>query len=340
MDKMHLASAAQKVSEGNFLRRRQMLACALGTAVSAPALTQTRWPTRPVVVVAPFSPGGNVDITARLLAPLLSRELSQPVVVENRAGGAGMIGANAVARSAPDGYTLMLGTSGTNATVPAVNRNVPYHPVSSFTILGGITTTPSLLVLSLGIAADSFGELLKIAAERTDGVNIGSPGVGSFNHLVLELVRRRSGLKATHIPYKGGGQAIGDVVSGQLDGLLDQATSSMPFVRDGRIKVIAQLSKTRSVVLPDVPTLAEQGVDDIDTPVYTALFAPANLPRSIQNRLTSALTIAKQDRAVRERFHLLGSEMNDLPQAAFQEYAAQEFARWSDVVNTYRIQVS
>jgi len=336
MDKMHPARSSRSL----LLRRRQMLAGALGTAISAPALAQERWPTRPIVVVAPFSPGGNVDITARLLAPLLSRALGQPVVVENRAGGAGMIGANAVARSAPDGHTLMLGTSGTNATVPAVNRTVPYHPVNDFTILGGITTTPSLLVLFPGIAADNFGELLKLAAGRADGVNIGLPGVGSFNHLVLELVRRRSGLKATHIPYKGGGQAIGDVVSGQLDGLLDQATSSMPFVRDGRIKVIAQLSKTRSAVLPDVPTLAEQGVDGIDTPVYTALFAPANLPRSIQNRLASALTVAKQDRAVRERFRLLGSEMNDLPQADFQEYAVQEFARWSDVVNTYRIQVS
>jgi tripartite-type tricarboxylate transporter receptor subunit TctC len=308
----------------------------LAALLAGPA-TADDYPSRPITMVVAFAPGGNVDITARTLAPALSKALGQTVLIDNRAGGGGMIGATATARSAPDGYTLMLGSSGTNATVPAINRNVAYDPIKSFTIIGGVSTTPSLLVVSQKVKASSFAELVKQSTTSTEGLSFGSPGVGSFNHLTLELVKQKSALRATHIPYKGAGQAMTDVISGQIDGMFDQSSSSMPVVRDGRIKAIAQLSERRSPLLPDVPTLAEQGVPGVTASVYTAVFAPAGLPKAIEVKLVAALQSARQDPAVRERLRTLGAEVLTLDQAGFQAYAAQEAQRWRDVAKANNI---
>lgn len=318
-------------------RRVTMLALALALAASA---TQAQdYPNRPITLVVAFAPGGNVDITARTLAPMLGKALGQTVVVDNRAGGGGMIGAAYVARATPDGYTLMLGSSGTNATVPAVNRNVAYDPIKSFTIIGGVTTTPSLLVVNAKIPVNNFAELVKLAATRPNGLSFGSPGVGSFNHLTLELVRQKTSFKVTHIPYKGAGQAMGDVVSGQIDGMFDQSSSSMAFVRDGRVKAIAQLSDRRSPLLPDVPTLSELGVQGVNAAVYTALFAPAGLPKALEAKLVAALEQARQDPVVQERFRNLGSDMVTSGQAAFLDYATQEAQRWRDLARADNITV-
>lgn len=309
------------------------------TALSTASAFADDYPTQPITMIVPFAPGGNVDITARVVAPLLSKELGQTIVVENRSGGGGVIGASAVARAKPDGYTLMLGSSGTNATVPATNHSIPYDPIKSFAILGGVTTTPSLLVITPNIPVKTFDELVKYSLTKPDGLSFGSPGVGSFNHLTLELVKPKSKLRVTHIPYKGAGQAMGDVMSGQIDGMFDQSSSSMAAVKDGRIMAIAQLSDRRSPLLPDVPTLAEQGIPGVTAEVYTALFAPAGLPKDVEKKLADALQKAKQDEELQRRFTQLGAEVVTMDQAAFQRYAADEFQRWRDVAAANNISV-
>lgn len=319
------------------IRRTGMaVLAAFGLAAATPALADD-YPSHSITMIVPFAPGGNVDITARVLAPLLAKELGQAIVIENRSGGGGAIGASAVARAPADGYTLMLGSSGTNATVPATNSRIPYDPIKSFTILGGITTTPSLLVINPRIPAKTFAELVKYAASKSEGLSFGSPGIGSFNHLTLELVKQKSGLHVTHIPYKGAGQAMSDVISGQIDGMFDQSSSSMPMAKEGRVRAIAQLSEHRSPLMPDVPTLAEQGVPGITAEVYTALFAPAALPKPVEERLATALQRAKQNPALRERFQKLGAEVVTLDRAAFQKYAVDEAQRWRDVAKANNI---
>lgn len=302
----------------------------------SPALAAD-YPSRPITMIVAFASGGNVDITARTLAPALSKALGQTVIVDNRAGGGGMIGAASVARAVPDGYTLMLGSSGTNATVPAINHNVGYDPIKSFTIIGGVSTTPSLLVVSTKVKATNFQDLLKYSTSQPEGLSFGSPGMGSFNHLTLELVKQKAPLRVTHIPYKGAGQALTDVISGQIDGMFDQSSSSMGAVRDGRIKVIAQLSERRSPLLPDVPTLAEQGVAGVTAAVYTAVFAPAGLPKPIEAKLVAALQSARQDPAVQERLRALGAEVVTLDQAHFHLYATEEAQRWRDLAKVNNI---
>lgn len=297
------------------------------------------YPNHPITMIVPFAPGGNVDITARVLAPLLAKELGRAIVIENRSGGGGAIGTAATARAPADGYTLMLGSSGSNATVPAINSKIPYDPIKSFTILGGVTTTPSLLVVNPKVPAANFGELVKYSISKPEGLSMASPGVGSFNHLTLELVKRKSKLRATHIPYKGSGQAMGDVISGQVDGMFDQSSSSMPIAKEGRLKVIAQLSEHRSALLPDVPTLAEQGVPGVTAAVYTALFAPAGLPRPVEQKLVAALQHARQDAALQERFRKLGAEVVSMDQAAFHKYAVEEVRRWREVAKANHITV-
>jgi len=319
------------------VNRLAPLALATAAALAASSALAADYPSRPITMVVAFAPGGNVDITARTLAPALSKALGQTVVVDNRAGGGGMIGASAVARATPDGYTLMLGSSGTNATVPAVNHSVSYDPIKSFTIIGGVSTTPSLLVVSTQVKASNFQELLKYSTTKPEGLSFGSPGVGSFNHLTLALVKQKAPLRVTHVPYKGAGQAMTDVMSGQIDGMFDQSSSSMPAVRDGRIKAIAQLSERRSPLLPDVPTLAEQGVPGVTAEVYTALFAPAGLPKDVEAKLVAALQSARQDPAVQERLHALGAEVVTMDQARFQAHATEEARRWRDLAKANHI---
>ncbi|WP_454689023.1 Bug family tripartite tricarboxylate transporter substrate binding protein [Achromobacter aloeverae] len=318
-------------------RRAGTTLLALAAAAAASPALADDYPNHPITMVVPFAPGGNVDITARVLAPLLTKELGRAIVIENRSGGGGAIGASSVARAPADGYTLMLGSSGSNATVPATNSHTPYDPIKDFTILGGVTTTPSLLVVNPKVPAKTFDELVKYSLSKRDGLSFGSPGIGSFNHLTLELVKQKSRLRATHIPYKGAGQAMSDVISGQIDGMFDQSSSSMPIAQEGRIRAIAQLSERRSPLMPDVPTLAEQGVPGVTAEVYTALFAPAGLPKAVETRLATALQHAKQDPALQERFRKLGAEVVTMDQAAFQQYAAEEVQRWRDVAKANHI---
>lgn len=311
---------------------RRLAASALLAAAVLPGLAAAAgYPERPITMIVPFAPGGNVDATARALGPVLAKQLGQAVVIDNRAGAGGTIGSALVARSPADGYTLMVGSTATNATAPAF-MNASYDPVKDFTSLGAISVTPSVIVVAAGSPVKTYAELLTLSHARATGLNMGSPGTGSLNHLTTELLEQKTGLNATHIPYKGAGPALTDLMGGQLDAMVDQLSSSSPLISSGRLRAIAQTGAARSPLLPDVPTLREQQVHEVDVAVYTGLFAPARLPAEVQATLVQALQQALQSPEFLERLKAQGSEPMPMSQTEFADFVSAEAARWRNVI--------
>jgi len=257
------------------------------------------FPSKPVRILVPWPPSGNVDITARTVAPALGEALGQQVIVENRAGAAGTIGTAAVAKSPPDGYTLLLGSSGTITAGPAVFKNPPYDPVRDFVAVGGIQSVPIVLTAAPKTPVSSFQEFLSLAKAKPGGVSIASAGSGSSNHLAIELLMRMANLKLLHVPYKGSGPALTDLLGSQVESMMDQLTASIGHIRDGRIKAIAISSSRRSPLLPNVPTLDEAGVKGYEATTFTGLFAPAGTSRNALEKLHAALRKAFANESVR-----------------------------------------
>ena len=235
-------------------RRIALIGLAALALPGASALAQD-FPARPIRIMVPWAPGGNVDITARTIAPALSEILGQPVVVENRPGAGGMIGSASVAKGAADGYTLLLGSSGTITVAPALSRNPSYDPIKDFALVGPIHSVPIVLTASAKVPIRSYKEFLTQAQARPGQVSVASAGTGSSNHLAIELLGRQAGVKLNHIPYKGSGPALTDLVGGQVDAMMDQLTASLPHIKEGRIRALAVTSRQRSAQQPDVPTL-------------------------------------------------------------------------------------
>jgi len=255
------------------------------------------FPSKPVRIVVPWPPSGNVDITARTVAPAFGEALGQSVIVENRAGAAGSIGSAAVAKSAPDGYTLLLGSSGTLTAGPAVWKNRHYDPVKDFVAVGGIQSVPIVLTAAPKTPVSTYAEFVSLAKSRQ--ISIASAGSGSSNHLAIELLMRMANLKLLHVPYKGSGPALTDLLGSQVESMMDQLTASIGHIRDGRIKAIAISSSRRSPLLPNVPTLDEAGVKGYEATTFTGLFAPAGTSRNALEKLHAALRKAFANESVR-----------------------------------------
>ena len=254
------------------------------------------FPSKPVRIVVPWPPSGNVDITARTVAPAFGEALGQSVIVENRAGAAGSIGSAAVAKSAPDGYTLLLGSSGTLTAGPAVWKNRHYDPVKDFVAVGGIQSVPIVLTAAPKTPVSTYAEFVSLAKSRQ--ISIASAGSGSSNHLAIELLMRMANLKLLHVPYKGSGPALTDLLGSQVESMMDQLTASIGHIRDGRIKAIAISSSRRSPLLPNVPTLDEAGVKGYEATTFTGLFAPAGTSRNALEKLHAALRKAFANESV------------------------------------------
>ena len=299
-----------------------LLASLLGLSLSA---TAQDFPKQPIKLVVPWAPGGNVDITARAVAPALSDILGQQVVVENKPGAGGFIGTVGVVRSAPDGYTLMLGSSGSISVGPALARNPPYDPTKELVAVGPIHSVPMVLTVSSKSNIKSFADYVAYAKQPGNSVSIGSAGNGSSQHLALELLAFRLGIKLNHIPYKGSGPAINDLLGNQIDSMMDQLTASIGHIRSGSLIAIAQSAKVRSALLPDVPTFEELGVKDFDMVTYTGIFGPVGMPPNVLDKLTAALQQALTTTLVKARFDNLGVDIITLDRAAFQAYVDKDF---------------
>jgi len=297
------------------------------------------YPNHPIRLVVPWPPAGNVDITARAIAPALGEILGQQVVVDNRAGAAGRIGCAEVAKSAADGYTLVLGSTGTITAGPAVWKNLPYDPLKDFVAVGAIQSVPIVLTAAPKAPFSTYEEFAKLAKEKPGQVTIASAGSGSSNHLALELLMRQAGLQVLHVPYKGSGPAITDVIGSQVNGMMDQLTASIGHIREGRMKALAITSRSRSPLLPNVPTLDELGVKGAEADTFTGIFAPAGLPSAVTEKLSSSVRKALSMDAVRERYRAMGVDIMDMSQPEFAAYVRADFDKWRRVAKEGHIAV-
>jgi tripartite-type tricarboxylate transporter receptor subunit TctC len=292
-----------------------------------------------VRIVVPWPPGGNVDITARTVQAALSDALGQQVVVENRPGAGGTTGSAQVAKSPPDGYTLLLGSSGTITNAPAVYKNISYDPVKDLTAIGPIQSTPMVLTAAPKTPVQNYSDFLSYIKTKNSPVSVATAGNGSSNHLALELLMRQANLQLLHVPYKGSGPAITDVLGSQVDAMIDQLSASIGHIREGRMKALAVTSKARSAQLPNVPTLAELGVSNFEVGTFTGIFGPAGLPPAVVERLHGALKKALAVDSVRDKYRSMGVEVMDMSQAEFAAYVKTDFEKWRLVAKERNIVV-
>lgn len=322
------------------LRRRAWLEAALA-AWAAPATVLAAdppWPARPITLIVPFPPGGPTDVLGRSVARILSDRLKQTVLVENRPGAGGNIGTEQVARAAPDGYTLGVGVISSLAIAPQLLPKLPYHPRTSFTPLGLIGIAKGAIVAHPSAPFYDLGGLIAHAKAHPRQLAFGSSGIGTSNHLAAEYLQSQAGIELVHIPYKGTSQVAQDLLGGQL--LLSFETSLLttaPAVRSGKLKAIAITAGKRSALLPDVPTVAEQGFPGFDVPSWFGLVAPAGLPRDVVALLNRALVDGLKQPEVAERFTQIGAEATPGTPEQFAQTIADENIRWGKVIRDARI---
>ena len=313
-----------------------LLALSVGSVPSAAAQD---FPNRPLRIVVPWPPGGNVDFTARTLQAAFSEALGQQVIVENRAGAGGTIGSALVAKASPDGYSLLLGSSGTISSAPAVFKTIAYDPVRDFVAVGAIQYVPMVLTAAPKTPVQSYGELISFIKTKNAPVSIASAGNGSSNHLAIELLMRQAKLPLVHVPYKGSGPAITDLLGSQVETMMDQLTASIEHIRNGRLKALAVTSLTRSPLLPNVPTLDELGVKGYEAGTYTGLFGPIAIPPAVVLKLHTALRQALANPGVRERYKSAGADVWEMSQPEFDAYVRNDVEKWRKVAREANIVV-
>ena len=317
--------------------KRAVLAVAL-IAVACSCFSQ-EFPARPVRIVVPWPPSGNVDITARTLAPAFAEALGQQVIVENRAGAGGTIGTAYVAKSAPDGYTLLLGSTGTISSAPAVFRTIAYDPARDFVAVGAIQWVPMVLTVAPKTPVSSFQEYSSLARSKQGQLSIASAGNGSSNHLAIELLMRQANLKLLHVPYKGSGPALTDLLGSQVESMMDQLTASIGYIREGRLKPLAVTSLSRSPLLPNVPTFDELGVKGYEASTFTGIFAPAGVPPAVVDKLHGSLKKALSNETLRERYRAMGADIVEMSPAEFAGYVRADVEKWRKVAREGNIVV-
>jgi tripartite-type tricarboxylate transporter receptor subunit TctC len=278
------------------------------------------YPTKPIRLIVPFAAGGTTDIVARAVSDALGRELGQPVVVENRGGGGGVIGADALAKSTPDGYTLGIATVSTMATNPATNARNPYDPLKDFAPITNLVNVPNVLTVNPKVPAKSLKEFVALLKSNPGKYSYASAGKGSISHLDGELFKDITKTDMVHIPYRGSGPALNDTLAGQVNAQFDNLPSSMPFIQAGKLRALAVAAPKRVEGLPDVPTFAEAGMKDMNNMAWYGLVAPANTPAAIVTRVHDAAVKALQDPAVKRRLADSGAYTDGNTSA---QYAAQ-----------------
>jgi len=299
--------------------------------VAATSVAVAAYPERPIRLIVPFAPGGNIDITARAIAPGMSEQLGQQVIVENRGGAGGRIGTEAVARAAPDGYTWLLGSSGSLTVNPVFATKAAYDPLKDFSPTSLISEVPLMLSVHPSLPVRTAKEFIALAKSKPGVILMASAGTGSNTHLTGELFQVITGVKLTHVPYKGAGPALTDLIAGHAQSMFDQVSASGPYVRAGKLRGIAVASTRRSPVLPDVPTMNEAGVAGFESSAFTGIFLPSATPKEIVNRVHAALLKVLDQPTVRDAFNRLGAEVVTSTPDEVTRRIAGDLAKWRKV---------
>jgi len=317
----------------SFVRSGSILA--LPSLISR-ALAQAEWPTKPIRIIAPFTPGGGPDILARLLGQQMSPTLGT-IIVENRAGAAGNIGADYVAKAAPDGYTLLLTTTATQAINPALYPGIPYDPLRDFTPIGMVASTPLMLAAAPTFEASNLKELLALAKAKPGKISFASAGIGTMQHMVGVLVEQRAQVEMLHVPYRGSSQIVPDLISGRVSIVFNSTAALGPMVRDGRLKALAVTSPKRLPAWPDVPTLSEAGLTGFEASAWYAMFGPAHLPPAIVQKLNRELARAVASPASRDTYASLGLDAATSTPEELGAITQRDLARWSGIIKEKHI---
>lgn len=305
--------------------------------IAIQAYSQTAWPSKPVKIVVPFAPGGTTDILARAMAPELSKAFGQSFIVENRAGAGGNLGSDIVAKSAPDGYTILMGTVGTHGINVALYEKMPFDPVKDFAPITLIAGVPNVMVMNADKAKqlniNNVADFIKVAKASPGKLNMASSGNGTSIHLAGELFKSMSGTYLVHFPYRGSGPALLDLVGGTMDVMFDNLPSALPHIKSGKLKALAVTSSQRSAVLPDVPTVEEAGkLKGYEASSWFGLLAPAGTPPDIVSRLQQESAKAMNNPAVKEKLLSQGAMPGGNTPADFSKMIGFEIKKWAQVV--------
>ncbi|ALM82914.1 tripartite tricarboxylate transporter substrate binding protein [Bordetella sp. N] len=307
-------------------------ACALGAPASAPATAAGHYPSNPIRIIVPFAAGGTSDLVTRILAQAMGTELNVPVIIDNRPGAGGNIGSELVARAAPDGYTLLMGTVATHGINASLYKSMPFDPVKDFAPVSLVASTPSVLEVNPKLPVKSVAELIAYAKAHPGALYFGSAGNGSSHHLAGELFDSMAGVKMTHVPYRGTAAAVTDTIGGQVQVIFDTLPSAMPYVKSGQLRALAVTSTNRDPALPDLPTLAEAGLPGYEVGSWYGLLAPAGTPPSIVDRISKLVAQLVRRPDIQQKLQAQGATaVGDTP-AEFATHIASELKKWGPVV--------
>jgi tripartite-type tricarboxylate transporter receptor subunit TctC len=324
------------------IHRRSLLASAgllaIGTLPAA-ASAQSAYPTKPVRLIVPFAPGGTTDIIARVLSERISGPLGATLLVDNKAGAGGSVGATEIARAAPDGYTIGMATVSTTAANPAINSKIAYNPITDFTPIINVAATPNVIAVHPSFPAKNYKDFLALLKRSPGKFSYASSGTGGIGHLQMELFKSLTGTFVTHIPYRGAGPALNDVVAGQLPIIFDNLPSALPFIRDGRLIPIVVAAPNRLAVLPNVPTFKEIGLEPVNRPAYYGIHGPKGMPKDIVDKIAGAVKRTLEDAAVKKRIEDTGSLIIANTPEQFAQQIAAEFDVYKKVVAAQKLKL-